>query len=199
MKKILIILSSTVFTVLCSAQNQMHNNWFANAGLGFSKYEKKGVFKINSSNYYAFLGKEIQINTKNSLLAGLKIEELNGNFSDMYITSHFLSIPVLYRHYFLPKENAAFFCSFGIENKFKVYENLENIAFNINSKGENAYHLGGLIEIGYKTKAVENLDCTIGLNYSGDIATAGYDNVKTKKPNGINLFLGFSLYKKNEK
>lgn len=199
MKKIFLSIAITAFVAFGSAQNHKLNGWFTNVGLGFSQYEKENNFKVNSSSSFAFLGKEIQINSKNSILAGLKVETLNGNYSDFHFSSSFVSVPIIYRHYFSSENSSTVFFGFGIENRFKINENYEYIALGTKTKGENAYHLGGLAELGYRTQVVENLDFLIGLNYTGDFATLGYENEKSKNFNSINLFLGIDLYRKNEK
>lgn len=162
------------------------------------QYEKENTYRTNAYSTIGMLGKEFNVHNNFSLITGVKGESVFGSYDNLAFKSMFVTVPVQLRLYSSSESNSAFYGGIGIENKFKIYENIDNVNNNTETKGENGYHLGGIAEIGYRTKAHENLDFLIGLNYSNDILQVGYDNGKNKLLNGINLSIGFEFYKNNK-
>ncbi|MEG2079255.1 outer membrane beta-barrel protein [Chryseobacterium sp.] len=194
---------SFVFLFFCSqfffSQKNNLNGWIVQPKLGVLQYEKENEFSSNAYSVSGIIGKEFQIGKKSSLVSGVKVESLYGNYKDYTFKSNFIELPLLFRYYFLPENNSTIFLSFGVENKFKIKENFKNIVLDTEYKGETGYHLGGIVEIGYKTKVSDSMDFLLGFNYSGDFANIGYETSAYKMLNGVSISFGIEVYdqKKN--
>lgn len=194
---------SFVFLFFCSqylfSQKSNLNGWIVQPKLGMLQYGREKEFSSNVYSVAGIIAKEFQIGKKSSLVSGFKVESLYGNYNDYTFKSNFIELPILFRYYFMPENNSTIFMGFGVENKFKIKEKFKNIVLETEYKGENGYHLGGIIEIGYKSKVTDTMDFLLGFNYSGDFANIGYENSAYKMLNGVSLSFGIEVYgqKKN--
>lgn len=195
MNKIFSFVIIFIFVNELYSQNGRFNGWVVSPSVGFVQYQKENIFKTTAYSTSAIVGKEFSLQKNLTFITGAKVESLYGNHNDFSFKNIFIGIPVQIRYYGSPGNTSSIYVGLGIDNKFKINEKFENELSGTNFKGENGYHLGGLVELGYKTKASENTDFLIGINYTGDILQAGYGNVKNRLLNGINLSIGFELFK----
>jgi len=198
MKKLLLIPLFLIFTTTLFSQNFKHNGWIVQGGIGLFQYEKENQFQTNTYSVSSVVGKEFAVGKKTSIVTGIGAESLYGNYNNNSFKSLFINLPIQLRVYNNLEGVSSIFATIGVENKFKISEKFENVVTNVKYQGENGYHLGGIVGVGYRTKANENLDFSIGFNYTADITQAGYSNDANKISDGVNLSLGFIFYRKGE-
>lgn len=201
MKKKLLILFVFFYT-LCFSQQSRYKGFFIQPEVGLLIYEKENLFKENSFQTSGTLGKEFLIMNNISIIGGLRLDNIKGNYyfenNSYYFDKKFVGVPIYLRMYSSAQSDTSMFVSLGIESKFKVYDKIENVALNEEVMDNKGFHLGGLVEVGYRAKVVSNLDFFVGMNYRDDLLQAGYDNGnKEKIQNNVNIFIGFEIFKKD--
>lgn len=192
------ILLTFIFSCAALAQGNFMNGLFFSYQMGFAQYQKANTYRTNVNVISAVVGKEFPLSPIYSVVAGAGMHNYFGETFPYSFQNSFVSVPLQFRAY-TGEESPRFYAGFGIENKYKFQEIYENLAGNTKVNGEKAYHLGILAEMGYRTRATENLDFLISLNYSQDMLSAGYSFEKQKMLNGVNLSLAVQFYNKKDK
>ena len=175
-----------------SAQNKVLDGLFFNYQMGFAQLEKQQEIRTNANVIAAGIGKEFSFAGKYGLATGVGVHTYYAEYSGNTAESSMVSIPIRFRMY-SGSTNSKLYAGFGLDNKFKLKDEISNLTLATKIKGENAYHLGMFAEMGYRTSVLHNLDFLIGLNYNTDVLTSGYNQSKTKFLNGVNLSLGLQL------
>ncbi|MBW8359948.1 MAG: hypothetical protein K0M63_09145 [Weeksellaceae bacterium] len=200
MKSFLVIVMISFHFVLYPAQNERFNGFILQPEMGMLTYEQENTFKTTAYSMSGGVGKEFHIPKNLSLVTGIHVHNIYADYHNgmnmVFLRSNFVSVPVNLRLYSTKNSNSAFYSGLGLDNKFKFNESAEEIPTNQKYKRNNAYHLGSIIEFGFRTKIHDQVDLLTGINYRSDILQVGYKENKSKITNAVNLSIGFEFFKK---